>query len=175
MRRFGNPVGLARRWRAAAAAVTEHGLEVVKTRDVAAFGRSAGLELLHGVIGSSADSISKLLRSVHGCLSTLQLTTAENRRLIARERPRDIQQGFEAGSRVLKLTFLDALGGERAAIGSERFCIGGAANGRRSGGARGRRCGGGRGRGTRGAAVVHVVMDRKRVALPLLGSHEVGR
>jgi len=108
---FGNPVGLARRWRAAAAAVTEHGLEVVKTRDVAAFGRSAGLELLHGVIGSSADSISKLLRSVHGCLSTLQLTTAENRRLIARERPRDIQQGFEAGSRVLKLTFLDALGG----------------------------------------------------------------
>jgi len=63
---FGNPVGFVRRVGAAAERIGEHAVEGVKTRDVAAFGRSAGLELLHGVIGGSADSISKLLRSFHG-------------------------------------------------------------------------------------------------------------
>jgi hypothetical protein len=54
----------------------------------------SGTQVLHGVIGGSADSISKLLRSIHGCVSSLGLTTAENRKLIARERPRDILQVF---------------------------------------------------------------------------------
>lgn len=94
---FGNPVGFVRRVGAAAERIGEHAVEGVKTRDVAAFGKSAGLEVLHGVIGGSADSISKLLRSFHGCVSSLGLTTAENRKLIARERPRDILQVGHAG------------------------------------------------------------------------------
>lgn len=42
---FGNPVGFVRRVGAAAERIGEHAVEGVKTRDVAAFGKSAGLEV----------------------------------------------------------------------------------------------------------------------------------
>ena len=46
---------------------------------------------------------------MHGCVSALNLTTVHNRKLIARERPRDIGQGVAAASRVLSSTISNAV------------------------------------------------------------------
>lgn len=76
---FGNPFGLLRRVQTTTVQAGKHAMEGVRTRNVESFGKMV-IELLHGFIGGSADSLSKMLRSLHGCVSTLGLTTSHNRR-----------------------------------------------------------------------------------------------
>ena len=53
---FGNPLGLVRRIQATGHQVSKHAIEGVRTRKAEAFGKIV-IELLHGVIGGSADSL----------------------------------------------------------------------------------------------------------------------
>lgn len=73
------PFGLLRRMRKTTRHAGNYAMEGVRTRNVQAFGKMV-IELLHGFIGGSADSLSKVLRSLHSCVSTLGLTTSHNRR-----------------------------------------------------------------------------------------------
>ena len=59
---IGNPLGLMRRIQATGQQVSKHAIEGVRTRKAEAIGKVA-LELLDGVIGGSADSLSKARRS----------------------------------------------------------------------------------------------------------------
>ena len=104
---LGNPLGFARRVADSGSKTLSHFHEGVKTRNKEAF-EMAALEALHGCFGGAAETISRFLRSVHGCFTVFQLTTAHNRRLVARERPRDISQGLVAFRRVWSSTMADA-------------------------------------------------------------------
>jgi hypothetical protein len=62
---IGNPLGLVNRFIDTGEKVGKHLVQGVKTRNMASAGQQMWLEVLHGVIGGSADSVAKLLRSVN--------------------------------------------------------------------------------------------------------------
>ena len=104
---IGNPLGIYERVKDRGESFGKGAQLLWRTREGAQLKR-LGAELADLVAGSGSEFLSKLLRSVHSCVSAIGLTTSENRRLVGRERPKDVVEGLRACKRVMWLTVEDA-------------------------------------------------------------------
>ena len=99
---FGNPLGLVNRIQSAGKQVTQHVVHGIEQREIAEIGKGA-LAAAAGV-GGLAEFLGKLGRSVIKVMTTLGLASYHTRRIVARERPRNVFDGVRAFRRVVKST-----------------------------------------------------------------------